>query len=103
MTGTVPKDLVEEVRRRADLVVRAQAATKLRKQGTRWVGLCPFHEETNPSFTVFSASGDKPQRFRCFGCGVHGDVIDFVMKTLGRAFRDAVRDLAQELGVPILK
>jgi len=60
----------------------------LRHQGTRAVGLCPFHDEKTPSFYIFDDT-----RFHCFGCGAHGDVIDFVQKYYGLSFPDAIRHL----------
>lgn len=59
---------------------------KLRKAGRNYVGLCPFHNEKTPSFSVSS----EKQTFCCFGCGERGDVIDFIMKTRNVAFRDAL-------------
>lgn len=65
---------------------------QLRKDGTEWRACCPFHEERTPSFTVFG-SRDGGQRFHCFGCGAHGDVVDFVMELTGASFPQACDQL----------
>jgi len=69
------------------------SGVELRRQGRRFVGLCPFHEEKTPSFFVFD-----DQRFKCFGCGEYGDVIDFVQKIYGLSFPDALKHLGIEKG-----
>lgn len=69
------------------------AGIELKKQGQRHVSLCPFHAEKTPSFYVF-----QDQRFKCFGCGEHGDVIDFVQKQYGLSFLDALKHLGIEYG-----
>ena len=69
------------------------AGVELRRSGTRHVGLCPFHEDKSPSFFVFD-----DQHFKCFGCGEHGDVIDFVQKMYNLSFQDALRYLGIEQG-----
>lgn len=61
---------------------------ELRHNGSRYVGLCPFHEDSHPSFYVFDDNC-----FHCYGCGAHGDTIEFVMKLDGCVFQDAVRKL----------
>ena len=67
------------------------AGIKLKRSGTRYVGLCPFHAEKTPSFYVFD-----DQRFKCFGCGERGDVIDFVQKLYGLSFPEALKHLGIE-------
>ena len=69
------------------------AGIELKQRGTRYVGLCPFHNEKTPSFYIFS-----DQHFKCFGCGAHGDAIDFVQKLHGLSFQDALRHLGIEQG-----
>lgn len=68
------------------------AGVELRSSGSRKVGRCPFHEDRSPSFFVF------PDKFHCFGCGEHGDVVDFVQKMYGLTFKDALKYLGIELG-----
>ena len=74
---------------RVDLVELVSRYVPLRKAGREWVGLCPFHEEHTPSFTVIPAKGFV----HCFGCGAHGDAIEFLMRYLSVDFREAVRQL----------
>lgn len=89
--------LVREVRERsgralAEIVGRR---VRLKRQGREWSGLCPFHGEKTPSFTVSPGKGF----YHCFGCGAHGDAIDFRREIDGLSFRDAVEDLAAEFGL----
>ncbi|MCG5237123.1 CHC2 zinc finger domain-containing protein [Xanthobacter oligotrophicus] len=65
---------------------------KLTKDGAEYVACCPFHAEDTPSFTLFTGR-DKVQRFHCFGCGQHGDVLDFVQGIKGVGLKDAIRIL----------
>jgi hypothetical protein len=101
MTGDsrrlVPQAEVEEVRRRTSLRVLVEGVTKLRREGGRLVGLCPFHPEKTPSFTIYEDQG----RYHCFGCGEAGDVFAFIMKTQSVSFRDAVCVLAADAGVSL--
>jgi DNA primase len=88
---------VESVKAAADIVTLIEGYTRLRKQGARYVGLCPFHQERTPSFSV------SPDRgwFKCFGCGEGGDAIDFVEKQENVDFVGAIEWLAQRFGVPL--
>ena len=76
----------------ADLIGRR---VKLKRQGREWSGLCPFHDEKTPSFTVNESKGF----YHCFGCGAHGSAIDFVMGTEGASFPDAVERLSASVGM----
>ncbi len=76
----------------ADLIARR---VKLRRRGREWSGLCPFHDEKTPSFTVNEAKGF----YHCFGCGAHGSAIDFVMGTEGTSFPEAVERLSASVGM----
>ncbi|MFP3975165.1 MAG: DNA primase [Dehalococcoidia bacterium] len=87
----------DEVKQRLDVVEVISDYISLQKSGRNYRGLCPFHTEKTPSFFVFP---DR-QSWRCFGCGVGGDVISFVMKQEGLDFGSALRNLAQRAGVPI--
>jgi hypothetical protein len=95
--GRIPDDFVRTLRERADILEVVERHVKLRKQGRDHVGRCPFHEDDSPSFTVSPGK----QFYHCFGCGLHGDAIDFLGRHLGLAFPDAVRQLAAEMGVPV--
>jgi DNA primase len=88
---------LERVKQAADIVEVVSAHTDLRRQGARYVGLCPFHEERTPSFSV------EPQEklYHCFGCGVGGDVIKFVEEKDGLSFTEAVEMLADRYGVEL--
>ena len=77
-----------------DIVEVVSSTVRLRKSGNNWLGLCPFHTEKTPSFSV----SPSRQRFHCFGCGVDGDVIDFVMRRDGVEFNDACRSLGIDVG-----
>ncbi len=97
MKGLIPEEVIDEVRASSDIVNVVSDYVRLRKQGTNYVGLCPFHNEKTPSFMV---SGDK-QIFRCFGCGEGGNVFSFIMKFDKLSFPEAVRLLANRAGITI--
>lgn len=80
---------IERARSAVSLVALVARRVKLRRAGRDWSGLCPFHQEKNPSFTV----GDAKGFYHCFGCGAHGDAIRWIMETEGLAFREAVLSL----------
>ncbi len=93
----ISAESVERVKQAADIVEVISAHTDLRRQGARWVGLCPFHEERTPSFSV-----DAQERlYHCFGCGVGGDTIKFVEEKEGLNFAEAVELLADRYGVEL--
>jgi DNA primase len=93
----ISPESLERVKQTADIVEVVSAHTDLRRQGARWVGLCPFHEERTPSFSV------EPQEklYHCFGCGVGGDVIKFIEEKEGLGFAEAVELLADRYGVEL--
>jgi DNA primase len=93
----ISDDSLEQVRQAADIVEVISAHTDLRRQGTRWVGLCPFHEERTPSFSVDA----QEKLYHCFGCGVGGDTIKFVEEKEGLGFAEAVELLADRYGVEV--
>ena len=88
---------VERVKEASDIVEVISAHTDLRRSGTRYTGLCPFHDERSPSFSVDPAE----KLYHCFGCGVGGDVIKFVEEKEGLPFPDAVEALADRYGVEL--
>jgi len=92
-----PEGFVEEVRRAADIVRTISGHVTLKKMGTSWKGLCPFHQEKTPSFNVRA----EPPLFHCFGCGEGGDVFKFVMLHERVGFPEAVESLARRFGVPL--
>jgi len=88
---------VDEVRAVADIVRIVGDYVKLRKAGANYMGLCPFHQEKTPSFAVHPAK----QIFHCFGCGVGGDVFKFVMMIDSLTFPEALRRVAEKVGITI--
>ncbi len=92
-----PQQFIDDVRAAADIVAVVSDYVSLRKAGATYKGLCPFHGEKTPSFSVNRDRGF----FHCFGCGAGGDVFKFVELQEKVGFTDAVRQLAQKFGVPI--
>jgi DNA primase len=90
---------LERVKGAVDIVEVISAHTDLRRQGSRWVGLCPFHEERTPSFSVDA----QEKLYHCFGCGVGGDAIKFVEEKEGLGFAEAVEVLADRYGVELVR
>lgn len=95
--GHIPADKIEEIKQRADIVQLVSEYVTLKKAGRNFLGLCPFHKEKTPSFTV---SSDK-QMFYCFGCGEGGHALTFLMKVSNMTFPEAARHLAKKTGVII--
>lgn len=88
--GMIDPALIREARERADLVALVSEVTQLRKDGRRWVGCCPFHEERTPSFSVYPDDNS----YHCYGCSAHGDAISWVRWRESITFRAAVERLA---------
>ncbi len=95
--GLFPQSFIDDLKAQADIVQVVQDHVPLKKAGTSYKGLCPFHSEKTPSFHVH---GDKGF-FHCFGCGVGGDVLKFIELQEKLGFQDAVRQLAQRFGVQV--
>lgn len=93
----VSDDLVEEIRSRNDIVDVISSHVKLQKKGSSYFGLCPFHNEKSPSFSV---DGNK-QMFYCFGCGEGGNVFSFLMKYESMTFPEALKTLADRAGIEL--
>lgn len=93
----IPDEKLEEVKAATDLVEVASDYVRLKKQGSRFIGLCPFHRERTPSFSVDPATN----LYYCFGCQAGGDAITFVRETEGLGFEEAVRLLAGRAGIEI--
>ncbi|MDY5482940.1 MAG: DNA primase [Clostridium sp.] len=94
-----PEEVIEEVRMRSDIVDIISGYVKLQKKGSNLFGLCPFHQEKSPSFSV----SPSRQMYHCFGCGVSGNVITFVMEYENYSFREALEMLADRAGVKLPK
>ncbi|QPJ66678.1 MAG: DNA primase [Candidatus Nitrohelix vancouverensis] len=97
MKHSIPDHILDEIRSRADIVEIISDVVQLKKAGNSMKGLCPFHSEKSPSFSV---SPDK-QVYHCFGCGAGGNVFRFVMETQDLSFFEAVQNLAQRVHVTI--
>ncbi|MGM0630009.1 MAG: DNA primase [Pseudomonadota bacterium] len=97
MAGLIPKSFIHDLLERADIVEIVDSRVPLKKAGKNHQACCPFHNEKTPSFTV---SQDK-QFYHCFGCGQHGNAIDFLMEFDGLNFPDAVEELAGIMGVEV--
>jgi DNA primase len=97
LNGSIPDDKLEEIRRRADIASLIGEYVTLKKAGKNYLGLCPFHREKTPSFTV----SPEKQMFYCFGCGEGGNIFSFLMKLNHLTFPEAVRHLAAKVGVVI--
>jgi len=91
------ESLFEEVKSAYDIVDVVANYVKLKKVGRNYVGLCPFHSEKTPSFVV----SPEKQIFKCFGCGVAGDVVTFYMKIKGLSFKEALIELAEQAGIRV--
>ena len=91
-----PRSFIDEVRRNADPLQVIGEIVALKQRGRRWVGLCPFHDEKTPSFTV-----NEEGFWHCFGCSAGGDLFTFVMEQEALGFNEAVRTLAERAGVPV--
>ncbi len=97
MAGRFPTAWLDELRARADIVKIVSSYVPLKKNGHRYAGLCPFHNETAPSFSV----DEQKQVYHCFGCKAGGSVIQFVMEMERLSFQEAVAFLADQLHMPL--
>jgi DNA primase len=95
--GLIPEDVIQRIRERADIVEVVGSHLSLSKAGQNYKGLCPFHSEKTPSFTV----SPSRQMFHCFGCGEGGNVFSFLMKIDGATFPAAVRTLGETYGIEV--
>lgn len=93
----IPEDKIAAIRRAVDIAEVVAETVTLRKAGKNLLGLCPFHAEKTPSFTV----SPEKQIFHCFGCGAGGNVFSFLMRRDGLSFREAVRLLARRAGIDL--
>lgn len=99
MSGNIPEELISQIKERINIIDVVSDFLPLKKVGVNYKGLCPFHSEKTPSFTV----NEEKQIFHCFGCGAGGNAITFLMKAGGMTFPDAVTELAKKAGVSIPK
>jgi len=93
----IPNDFIQTLLSRVDIVDVVDRYVPLKKAGANYVACCPFHSEKTPSFTV----SQSKQFYHCFGCGAHGTAIGFLMEYGGKAFPDAVEELARDAGLEV--
>ncbi len=93
----LPANFLDELRARTPIAAVIGRSVKLTRSSRDWKGCCPFHGEKTPSFYVYD------DHYHCFGCGEHGDVITFIMKSTGASFMEAVEDLAAQAGLDVPK
>ncbi|WP_460481574.1 DNA primase [Comamonas humi] len=94
---SIPQSFIQELLSRVDVVDVVGRYVQLKKAGANFMGLCPFHGEKSPSFSV----SPSKQFFHCFGCGKNGNAIGFLMDHAGLGFREAVQELAQQTGMQV--
>ncbi len=99
VSGLIPQETIDEIATRLDIVEIINDYVPLKRQGRNLQGLCPFHQEKTPSFTV----SPEKQMFYCFGCGAGGNVFTFIMQKEGLTFPEAVEKLAAKAGVTVNK
>ena len=92
---SLPDSFLQELKLKTDIVDLVSSYVTLKKRGNTYVGLCPFHNEKTPSFTVY----ENTQSFYCFGCGAAGDCVGFTRKIDNLDYIDAVKSLAQRAGM----
>jgi len=93
----IPQSFIQDLLNRVDIVDVVGRYVQLKKGGANFMGLCPFHNEKSPSFTV----SPTKQFYHCFGCGAHGTAIGFLIEYSGMGFVEAVKDLAQNVGMVV--
>lgn len=93
----IPQTFIQDLLSRVDIVDVVDRHVKLKRAGANYVACCPFHSEKTPSFTV----SQTKQFYHCFGCGEHGTAIGFIMEYSGAGFIDAVKELAQSVGMTV--
>lgn len=93
----IPQAFIQDLLARVDIVDVVGRYVQLKKGGANFMGLCPFHNEKSPSFTV----SPTKQFYHCFGCGAHGSAIGFLMEHSGASYVEAIRDLAQSVGLVV--
>ncbi|MGN1116981.1 MAG: CHC2 zinc finger domain-containing protein, partial [Acutalibacteraceae bacterium] len=95
MAGRISEEFIEELRMKNDIVSVVSPYVELKRRGRYYVGLCPFHNEKTPSFTVYPDT----QSFYCFGCGAGGEIVNFTRRIENIDFIEAVKSLADKCGM----
>lgn len=93
----IPAETIEEIKNKADIVSIISSYVPLKKKGRNYLGLCPFHQEKTPSFTV----SPEKDLWHCFGCGVGGNVLSFVMKIENLSFVESIKLLGERVGIAV--
>ncbi|EOW2078510.1 DNA primase [Vibrio mimicus] len=99
MAGHIPRSFIDDLLARLDIVDVIDARVKLKKKGKNYGACCPFHNEKTPSFSV----SQEKQFYHCFGCGAHGNAIDFVMEFERMEFPEAIEELASTIGLEVVR
>lgn len=97
MTSLIPQAFIDELLTKCDIVDLIEGYVPLKKRGNSYLACCPFHNEKTPSFNVLQ----KKQFYHCFGCGVSGNAISFVMQYFNQSFVEAIHTLAERLAIPV--
>ena len=97
VSRVIPQSFIQDLLNRVDIVDVVGKYVQLKKGGANFMGLCPFHNEKSPSFTV----SPTKQFYHCFGCGAHGSAIGFLMEFSGQSYVEAIKDLAQSVGMVV--
>lgn len=95
--GRIPKEFIDQLLARVDIIDVIGGRVPLKKAGREYTACCPFHNEKTPSFTV----SPTKQFYHCFGCGVHGSAITFLMEYEHLEYPEAIEALARTIGVPV--
>ena len=93
----IPEDIIEQIRQRTDIVELISEVVDLKKRGANYIGLCPFHQEKTPSFTV----SQEKSIYKCFGCGAKGNAISFMIDYHKMSYNEALKELARKAGIQI--
>src|SRR6476469_8575332 len=93
----IPEAFIQELLNRVDIIDVVDSNVPLKKAGANYSACCPFHNEKSPSFTV----SPTKQFYHCFGCGAHGSAIGFLLEYSGLGYVEAIKDLAQNVGMVV--
>ena len=93
----IPQEIIDRINATADIVDVVSKTVELKKRGRNFFGLCPFHDEKTPSFSVAPDKGI----YHCFGCGKGGNAVNFIMENEKLSFVEAIQQLGQQLGIPV--
>src|SRR4051794_20825228 len=97
--GKISAELLQKIKDAVNMIEIVGAHVVLRKSGANYVGLCPFHSERTPSFSV----SETKQLFHCYGCKKGGDLVTFVMEILGISFPEAIEELSEQARIALPK